>query len=145
MSGPARAGLFIYAGDAERIARFYEAVAGMSRLHARDELIVLQSADIQLLVHQIPPQIAANIAIASPPNRRENTALKFFFTVPSLNEARSVAGMLGGEVFYENWRGPGFLACNAMDPEGNVFQVRESVEIADQTQGNRLRPAMSES
>lgn len=131
MSGPARAGLFIYAVDAQRIARFYEAVAGMRRLHTREELIVLQSADMQLLIHQIPAEIAADIAIASPPTRRENTALKFFFTVPSLSAARSIARTLGGEVFNENWRGPCFVACNAMDPEGNVFQVRESDEAAD--------------
>jgi len=28
-------------------------------------------------------------------------------------------------VFSEQWQGPGFVVCNAMDPEGNVFQVRE--------------------
>lgn len=126
MSGPARAGLFVYAVDAERIARFYEIVGGMRRLHAREELIVLQSADIQLLVHQIPAEIAAGITIASPPARRENAALKFFFTVADLHAARSIAATLGGEVFNENWRGPGFVACNAMDPEGNVFQIRAS-------------------
>jgi predicted enzyme related to lactoylglutathione lyase len=91
MPGPARAGLFIYAVDPDRIAAFYEAVAGMSRLHQTPELIVL----------------------------------KFFFTVPSLEGARDTASALGGEVFSENWRGPGFIVCNAMDPEGNVFQVRE--------------------
>lgn len=125
MSGPARAGLFVYANDAERVAQFYESVAQMTRLHAKDELIVLQSTDIQLLVHQTRSEIAVGIAITSPPSRRENTALKFFFTVPSLSEARSIASALGGEIFNENWQGPGFIVCNAMDPEGNVFQVRE--------------------
>ncbi|MBI1424756.1 MAG: glyoxalase/bleomycin resistance/dioxygenase family protein [Gammaproteobacteria bacterium] len=127
MPGPARAGLFVYAKDAERIARFYEAVAGMARLHARDELIVLESPDIQLLVHRIPAEIARDIVITSPPAKREDTALKFFLTVPSLDEARTVANRLGGDVFDENWQIPGFNLCNAMDPEGNVFQVRESV------------------
>ena len=127
MSGPARAGLFIYAKDSERVATFYESVASMTRLHTSDELIVLQSPDIQLLVHKIPENIAKDIVIRSPPEKRENTALKFFFTVSSLAEARAVAGSLGGEVFNENWSGPGFVVCNAMDPEGNVFQVRELV------------------
>ena len=125
MPGPARAGLFIYAVDPDRIAAFYEAVAGMSRLHQTPELIVLESADIQLLVHRVPAPIAAEITLTSPPRKRENTALKFFFTVPSLEGARDTASALGGEVFSENWRGPGFIVCNAMDPEGNVFQVRE--------------------
>jgi len=119
--------LFVYAKEAERVAGFYEAVAGMARLHTREDLIVLQSQDIQLLVHQIPADIGAEIVITSPPVRRENTALKFFFTVPDRAEARATAARLGGEVFSESWQGPGFVACNAMDPEGNVFQVRENL------------------
>lgn len=125
MPGPARAGLFIYAVDAERIATFYARIAGMTRVHERDELIVLESPDMQLLVHRIPAPIAAGIVIQTPPRKREDTALKFFFTVPSLAQARGAAAALGGAVFEENWRGPGFVVCNAMDPEGNVFQLRE--------------------
>lgn len=127
MSGPARAGLYVYAIDSERISKFYESVAGMYRLHETDELTVLQSPDIQLLVHKIPTQIAKDIVISSPPEKREKTALKFFFTVPSLAEARKNASSLGGEIFNENFGGPGFVVCSAMDPEGNVFQVRENV------------------
>ena len=127
MAGPARAGLFVYVKDSERVSKFYESVAGMSRLHKTDELTVLESPDIQLLLHKIPSQVAKNIEIATPPQKRENTALKFFFSVPSLAKARAIARSLGGEVFNENWNGPGFIACNAMDPEGNVFQVRENV------------------
>jgi predicted enzyme related to lactoylglutathione lyase len=126
MSGPARAGLFIYAKDLERVAAFYEAVAGMGRLRNDGELVVLDSADIQLLVHLIPPQYASSVEITTPPQKREDTALKFFFTVPSIARARETAARLGGEVFTENWQGPGFVVCNAMDPEGNVFQVREA-------------------
>ena len=125
MPGAARAGLFVYAKDAERVAGFYEAVAGMSRLQSSADLIVLGSADIQLLVHAIPDPIARDIEVTSPPMRREDTALKFFLSVPSLDVARADAARLGGEVFDENWRGPGFVVCNAMDPEGNVFQLRE--------------------
>ncbi len=125
MPGPARAGLFIYAVDTARIASFYEAVAGMTRLHQSPDLIVLESPDMQLVVHAIPPHLVADIVITSPPQRREDTALKFFFTVSGLAAARAIAARLGGEIFCEHWQGPGFVACNAMDPEGNVFQVRE--------------------
>lgn len=128
MPTPARAGLFVYACNAERIASFYQAVAGMQRRSTSPGLIVLDSPDIQLLVHAIPVDIADSVVITSPPQRREEAALKFFFTVPSLSEARATAASLGGEVFSENWRGPGFIVCNAMDPEGNVFQVRESAD-----------------
>lgn len=127
MSGPARAGLFVYAVDATRVARFYQNVVGMEILHEREDLIVLQSPDIQLLVHKIPAAIANGISIEVPPIRRENTALKFFFTVQSLDSARNSAGEYNGEIFNETWDGPGFIACNGIDPEGNVFQIREDV------------------
>lgn len=129
MAGPARAGLFIYAKDLERLVVFYASIAGMSRLHETEELVVLESPDMQLLIHRIPPEIAAGITIKSPPEHREHTALKFFFTVPSLADARTEAACLGGEVFAQSWQGPGFVVCNACDPEGNLFQVRENVPI----------------
>jgi predicted enzyme related to lactoylglutathione lyase len=126
MSGPAPAGLFIYAKDAARIANFYETILGMARLHTTPELIVLENQNVQLLVHLIPEHIASTFEITTPPQHRENTALKFFYTVPSIAAARTTAAALGGEVFNEQWQGPGFVVCNACDPEGNVFQVRES-------------------
>jgi len=125
MAGPARAGLFVYANDMRRVSDFYQAVAGMTRLHASDELVVLQSPDLQLLVHRIPPAISEGIVIDSPPRRRTETALKFFFTVASITATSALAQQLGGLVYAEQWQGPGFVVNNACDPEGNVFQVRE--------------------
>lgn len=126
MSGPARAGLFVYAVNPAKLVTFYQEVANMRVLHERDDLTVLESPDIQLLVHRIPDHIARDIPISVPPLRREDTALKFFFTVPSLGAAAEAASRLGGELFDDRWQGPGFVACNGMDPEGNVFQLRES-------------------
>ena len=31
----------------------------------------------------------------------------------------------GGQLWEQSWLGPGFRVCNAMDPEGNLFQLRE--------------------
>ncbi len=126
MSGPAKAGLFIYAKDLPRLAGFYESLLGMSRAHASTDLVVLCSPDIQLVVHAIPSSIASTISVSSPPVQRDNVALKFFFTVPSITAARAGASALGGEVLAEQWQGPGFRACNAVDPEGNIFQLRET-------------------
>jgi predicted enzyme related to lactoylglutathione lyase len=127
MPGPARAGAVLYAKDLELLASFYETLLPMARVHVSAEIIVSESPDFQLVFHAIPPHIASTLVIESPPVRRENTALKLFFTVSSLAEARSTAVKLGGEVFTEEWLGPGFRVCNACDPEGNIFQVRESV------------------
>jgi predicted enzyme related to lactoylglutathione lyase len=121
------AGLFIYAKDLVRLAAFYEDVLGMTRVHSSDDLVVLQLQGLQLVVHLIPPHIASSIIITSPPERREDTALKFFFTVPSIDAARKKAASLGGEVMHENWQSAGFRICNGCDPEGNIFQVRENL------------------
>ena len=125
MPSPARAGVFIYAKDLPRLATFYAAVLGMRKVHAEDDIAVLASPDLQLLVHRIPAHIAADIHIETPPVRREDCAIKFFATVQSLADAGTTAASHGGQLFDERCQGPGFIVCNAMDPEGNVFQVRE--------------------
>ena len=127
MSGPAQAGLFLYVKDLGRLARFYEAILEMTRLHATDDLTVLQSQDIQLVLHQIPTPIASTITLTTPPTPRENTALKFFFTVNNIDNIRSQVAMLGGIVFDKIDQGSTFQLCNACDPEGNIFQLRQNV------------------
>lgn len=133
MTGPAREGVFVYAKDVERLARFYTSLLELRRIHGDGEIVVLAGTSMQLIVHAMPPAIAASVRIASPPMRRYDTALKFFFTVPSLADARERAAALGGEVLTEVWDGPGFRVCNAVDPEGNVFQVRELLQQGLQT------------
>ncbi len=125
MPGPARAGALLYAKDVERLASFYEKLLPMARIHAAADLIVLESPDFQLVVHAMPPDRASQVVVASPPLRREQSALRLFFTVPGLQDARATAARLGGAVFSEIWHGPGFNVSNACDPEGNVFQLRE--------------------
>ncbi len=132
MAAPARAGVFIYAKDPDRLAAFYQAVLGMVAAHRTDEMIVLRSPDLQLLVHAMPPHVAAQVVITSPPRLRDSAAIKFFVTVASLAAAHDSAHALGGEVFTEQWRGAGFVVRNASDPEGNIFQLREtSTESGD--------------
>lgn len=124
MSGPAAAGVLIYAKNLDLLAQFYAQILGMRELHRRDEIVVLQSAHLQLLIHAMPAAIAAQVHVSTPPAKRENVALKFFATVDSMTAARALAAQLGGQVFDDEWQGPGFVACNAMDCEGNVFQLR---------------------
>ena len=127
MSGPARAGLSIYANEMNRLISFYEAVCGMSVIHTSRDVSVLQSSDIQLIVLRMPDDRANDIVIEDPPKLRD-AALKFFFTVPSIDAARSVAEDKGGGVGAEQWQGPGFIVRNAYDPEGNVFHLRQRLE-----------------
>ncbi|MBD1210408.1 MAG: glyoxalase/bleomycin resistance/dioxygenase family protein [Ignavibacteria bacterium] len=128
MPATATSGVFIYAKDRHRLARFYASVLGLAPIHESEDLTVLQSASLQLIVHAIPQHIAATIDITSPPQPREDTALKFFFTAPNIANCRSDASALGGEVFGEEWKSSGFIVCNAIDPEGNIFQLRQPIE-----------------
>jgi predicted enzyme related to lactoylglutathione lyase len=126
MPGPARAGAVIYVKNMESMADFYESVLAMVRIHASSELFVLESADFQLVLHTMPDHITETVIVKSPPELRQ-TPIKLFFTVASIAQARSTAKTLGGDVFSEQWQGPGFVVCNAYDPERNQFQVRELV------------------
>jgi predicted enzyme related to lactoylglutathione lyase len=125
MKGPARAGAVIFAKDLARVTEFYCQVMGMARQMQDAEHAVIASADLQLVVHAIPEAIAADLVIMSPPPLRTQAAIKLFFTVPSLEQAAAEAQALGGALHGYRWNGPGFVACDGHDCEGNVFQLRE--------------------
>jgi predicted enzyme related to lactoylglutathione lyase len=125
MPDPARIGALIYAKDLERLSVFYRQLLGMRLLHADAEHHVIDSADMQLIIHAIPSHIAATIPISSPPEPREEQAIKLFFTVPSLSAAAAVASSHGGSLFGDAMADRGFRVRNGYDPEGNIFQLRE--------------------
>ena len=126
MPGPARTGVLIYAKKLEAVSSFYEQVLGARVLHADSEHRVLQSADVQLIIHAIPPQYGSSIVIEVPPVPRETQAIKPFFTVESLAAAQRIAEQCGGVVWGPVWPGPGIRVRNVCDPEGNIVHLRES-------------------
>lgn len=125
MPGPAAAGVLIYTKNLDGLAHFYQQVLSMRERHRSDELVVLESSALQLMIHAIPAPVSDQIQITQPPLRRENVALKFFVAVPSLVDAEQWVHKLGGQVFDERWQEADVAVCNAMDCEGNVFQLRE--------------------
>lgn len=125
MPGPARAGAMLYASHPPLVARFYEHLLGMKPLAASPQRIVLESPDFQLVVHALPPAVAPTIHVPNPREPRQ-TAVRLFFTVDSLKDARALARQLGGSIGEPEFPGPGFVVCIGMDPEGNLFQIRET-------------------
>ncbi|ARU86659.1 VOC family protein [Pseudomonas sp. M30-35] len=123
------AGAVIYAKDIGRVSQFYSELAGLPILQQEPDHVLLESTKFQLVVVAIAPAIADQIVISSPPERRENTAIKLCFAVQSLATAREVAMRLGGELNSpeREWEFQGYKVCDAHDPEGNVFQVRASM------------------
>jgi len=128
MAGPITAGAVVYAKDVPQVSGFYAEVAGMEVTHAELDFVVLESAFFQLVVHAIPAGIAASIAIASPPVRREETPVKLIFPVPNISASRTLAAKHGGELnpTQREWQFQSCRVCDGHDPEGNVFQLREN-------------------
>jgi predicted enzyme related to lactoylglutathione lyase len=118
----------VFAKDVARLASFYREVAGMAEAQRDKDHVVLDDGGFQLVIHGIPKKIAAQIQITTPPQVREDSALKVCLPVLAIDQARKKAAEFGGQVSPKSkeWEARGFRACDGHDPEGNVFQVRES-------------------
>jgi len=112
-----------------RVSQFYSRVAGLVVRNMEDGFVVLESSAFELVIVALPAQIAAQIQIASPPVKRQDTAIKLAFFVPSIANARSVAPEAGGALnsLEREWQFQGARVCDGHDPEGNIFQLRENV------------------
>lgn len=126
------AGVVLFAKDIKRVAKFYEILLDLNVVHAAADHIVLESSSAALVIHGIPAKIAAGISIKTPPQVREETAIKPFFMIPSLAAARGIAESLGGKIApaTRQWSARGFTACDGHDPEGNVIQLRQTMDHA---------------
>lgn len=119
-------GAVLFAKDVARIGRFYEAVAGLVVIETAPTWVRLGAGAFELVVHGIPPHIAATFEISTPPERREDAAIKLIFPVADIALARATAAQLGGELNPSDreWQVGPSRVCDGCDPEGNVFQVQ---------------------
>jgi hypothetical protein len=120
-----RAVLFVK--DLGMAAAFYIGAIGLTRVSGDKDHAILECDGFELVVHQIPKQIAETIVITRPPVRRVWGALRLDFPVASIADARSLARSLGGDVDEAPpaWaeRDAGFFF--GYDPEGNQFGVSQ--------------------
>jgi predicted enzyme related to lactoylglutathione lyase len=123
MTNRIRLGAVIFTGDHTRLAKFYEAVTGLTTSFADDKITVLSSNTFELVLHSLPGEPSVNES----PRAREDSYIKPFFPVLSLAETRERAAALGGQLRPQNeeWEARGFRACEAIDPDGNVIQFRQ--------------------
>jgi predicted enzyme related to lactoylglutathione lyase len=122
-------GAVVYAKNLQRLSDFYAQVIGLAVQQAAQDHVVLGAAGFELVIHAIPARIAATIEISSPPERRSETPIKLCFRVASLSAARAAAQRLGGQIVTDEqgWTFRGVQVCDGLDPEGNVFQVRQAL------------------
>ena len=132
MSHRGLVGAVLYAKDLDRLVKFYAAVAGIEPQAVKNGFAVLGASPSQLVIVRIPERIADEIEIATPPELREATPIKLVFAVEDIAHARKRAAELGGAVnaVEREWKFEGARVCDGHDPEGNIFQLRQTVRQA---------------
>lgn len=116
----------IYAKDLERLVAFYAAL-GLEVDEIESDFAVLLGAGLELSIVQIPGPIAAQIAISTPPQARTKTPIKLAILVPSIDKSIEATQAFGGRIKEDakRWQFRGHALQDAVDPEGNVYQLRE--------------------
>jgi catechol 2,3-dioxygenase-like lactoylglutathione lyase family enzyme len=117
----------VYAQDVERVAAFYATVLGVDRATPQGRFALLVRGGVEVVVHEVPPQVAAQHPVTDPPERREDAAVKVTFPVDSIARVRAAAPALGAVVDGDRhgWSWRGTRRCDGHDPEGNVVQLSE--------------------
>ena len=82
----------------------------------------------QFLIVRTPKRFAETIDIVTPPEPREDTPIKLVFGVKDIAYARDRAADLGGalKALEREWDFEGVKVCDGHDPEGNIFQLRQT-------------------
>jgi predicted enzyme related to lactoylglutathione lyase len=122
-----RAEAVVYVKDLERMRCFYEGCLGLAVEDGAEDYAVLESEAWRLSLVVVPPSVAATIQLSVPARRRETAAIKLGFQVARIEDLRSPAAVLGGQIdpASTQWDFLGFRRCDAIDPEGNVIQLLE--------------------
>ena len=117
----------IYAKDLDRLVAFYKALGLEVDEAERGDYAVLLGKDVELSIVQVPQQVAAQIEISTPPQARTRTPIKLAFVVASIEESLEATRVLGGRIKEDakRWQFRGHAVQDAIDPEGNVYQLRE--------------------
>jgi catechol 2,3-dioxygenase-like lactoylglutathione lyase family enzyme len=115
---------FIFAQDAETLARFYEAGFGFPVRSWDPDWILFDAGGVDFGIHQIPREHAKSIVIEDPPRERSQGAVKLSFVVEDFAAAKARLEAAGAR-FRDPapWDGP--KEGDFVDPEGNVFRIRE--------------------
>lgn len=118
----------LFAKSVRRVAPFYREVLGGRTLDRGDHSESLEFGGFHLLIQQIPDTLAQSVEVSTPPQRREQTAIRLNFPVADIDRARACARRLGGEVDESPppWAGDAVRIFLGYDPEGNVIGLKPS-------------------
>ena len=115
----------LYVVDLARMVAFYRDALGMTVSGSHDGATDLDCAGATLHLIRVPPSVAAEIVIADPPGRREETPIKLVVPVDDLAAARQRVAEHGGAADGPDreWTWERRVRVDALDPEGNVVQL----------------------
>jgi catechol-2,3-dioxygenase len=118
----------LFAKRLSMLSNFYQSVFGARSIRTDDDHAVLDFGGFDLMLHQIPQHLAVAISVTSPPERREQTAIRLDYPVLDLAHSRLEAARLGGVIdeLPPPWAGSETSFFLGHDPEGNVFGVKVS-------------------
>jgi catechol-2,3-dioxygenase len=111
----------LFVKELDRMAAFYRDTVGLrpvAETQTRD-WIEFETGGARLALHATPAAIADGIEILQPPRPRESTPIKLIFEVEDLSAERARLEAKGVPLRAHPWG-----ACDATDPEGNIFQFR---------------------
>ena len=117
----------LYVKDLQRMKQFYGDMLGVQPANQdwTDVWAAFETGGARFALHAIPSEIAGHIEIATPPVPREKDPVKLIFEVQDVESERARLESLGIKILRRPWQQPG-EACDAVDPEGNVFQICSS-------------------
>jgi predicted enzyme related to lactoylglutathione lyase len=117
----------LYVKDLERMTRFYADLLGIEPADQKvaSGWVTFDAGCLRFALHAIPVEIAKKIEIASPPMPRESEPMKLIFEVKDIEEERGRLESMGIQTLRRPWQQPG-EACDAVDPEGNIFGLCSS-------------------
>ncbi|MBK7617077.1 MAG: hypothetical protein KA375_17405 [Vitreoscilla sp.] len=121
-------GLVVFAKNKKRVSAFYQQTLALAVEESDTSHDLLRGQGYEVVVHAIPRQYAASIAITKPPQPREETPLKPTFVVASLVEVRRAVEATGGYLKPESaaWHFRGHTVLDGWDPEGNIVQFKQA-------------------
>ncbi len=120
----------VYAKNLDSLVAFYAGLGLRLDEFARgDYAVLIGGAELELSIVQTPERIASQIRLSDPPQARESTPIKLVFFVPSIDDTLATASLLGGRVKEgsKRWEFRGHAVQDAVDPEGNVYQLRAAL------------------
>lgn len=116
----------LYAYDLDRLSAFYADCLGLAPAEQGDGYRELQADDLVLWLvrgRTPAPRLDPNGSVM----RRSEVPLKLAFAVENIDRVARTIESSGGMVAKASWEFGGYCRRDAVDPEGNVIQLLESL------------------